>query len=677
VGGWGGIRDVFGLETTCYAALLLASYWAATRARFATAGVLGGLAFLARHDAVLFVAALFAAATWKQRRPAWRLAVAAGLTVAPWLLFAQLYFGSIFPNTLAAKLGTTSFRAYAPAALAIQAEHALRFLQPLDPGSGALRLATALAALLGAAALAGALKLLARDRLSICLLAFPLALWLGYAIIGPPIEHHWYLLPGSYFALLFGLAAGSIALRENPIARSPRVARLAPWPSGLVAAGSLLLALRLPVLIEREYERETSTGFYRGRTTVYREMAGFLLDTGLARHTLMTAEPGYLAYLSGSPVIDAAGLVTRDIFLHASADRRSHLARLADERAPDLLVPNIGYPAHASFPGYLPIWSGYAARALLMRRDLFTQLNASLGGKLEAAQQRRFARAALLEFPFSFDLGRHEDRVRWARAGGFPNELSAAEDAAPRPVGLTTAATSNFWIAIESPPFRIDFDALAFRFAANQENIWARLVVDGQVVLATSVRSERLELREYEWPVSAWRGRIGVLEVVDKAMRRGQGALRSLEARRYADAFRVDGFEDEAWHERWESVLGGAPRASAELVEQLGLAAMLGDRLAHSRGVPGAAAMRGRPFRIERETLSLLLYDFLRGRAVVELEVDGKAVRSEPGLGVDAVRPIAWQIGELVGREAVLVIRDVDADADRFVGVDEIRLHSD
>ncbi|HXV37074.1 MAG TPA: hypothetical protein VEC18_07985, partial [Myxococcota bacterium] len=320
VSGWGGIRDVFGLETTCYAALLLASYWAATRARYATAGVLGGLSFLARHDGVLFVAALFAAATWRQRRPAWRLALAAGLTVAPWLLFAQLYFGSIFPNTLAAKLGTTSFRAYAPAALAIQAEHALRFLQPSEPGGGAIRLAPALAALLGAAGLAGALRLLARDRLSSCLLAFPVALWIGYSMIGPPIEHHWYLLPGSYFALLFCIAAGSIALRENPLARSPRIARLAPWLSGLVAAGALLLALRLPSLIEREYERETSTGFYRGRTTVYREMAGFLLDTDLARRTLMTAEPGYLAYLSGSPVIDAAGLVTRDIFLHASPD---------------------------------------------------------------------------------------------------------------------------------------------------------------------------------------------------------------------------------------------------------------------------------------------------------------------------------------------------------------------
>jgi hypothetical protein len=675
VSGYGGVRDFFGLETTFYSALLLASFWAATREHLGTAGALGGLAFLTRYDGALFVAALFLTLSWKDRRPPWRLALAASVIVAPWLVFAQLYFGSVLPNTLPAKASTMGILDYAPAALGIQASEALGFLRQLFPGSAWKWLVDGLGLSLVLAAVAGAPKLLGRNGLSLCTLSFPLVLWIGYSIIGPPLGPSWYLLPASYFVLLFCFTSGSTFLHETPFAGKRFFNRALPLLSGIVLMASLLLVTRLPEMIERQEEQKTSDGFYRGRTRTYGEMGIFLRDTGLSGLNLMTSEPGYLAYISGNTVIDAAGLVTPGIFLHSSKKRGSHLTRLAEEFEPDLLVPNIGYPIRSSFPGYLPIWSGYTGRSLLMRRGLFAELHGSLRSKLEAAQQHRFVNARVLEFPFAFDFSTTRDLERWTSLGGFAQRSAPSANEAARSLGVTTAVGNNFWIGIESPPFLIDFDELAFRFAATRQTVWARLVVDGQVVLKTTGRSERLKFKDYAWPVSAWRGHIGVFEIVDKAGQSGYGALQSIESRSHANTRRFDDFEDEDWGDRWEAMFGGGPRASSELVETFGFGAGLGRRLAHSRGLSGTKSMSSKPFRIEHDTMTLLLYDFLRGAAVLELEVQGEVVRSENGKNLGFVHPVVWEVEEFLGREATLVIRDVDPAPSRFVGVDEIRFH--
>jgi hypothetical protein len=86
-------------------------------------------------------------------------------------------------------------------------------------------------------------------------------------------------------------------------------------------------------------------------------------------------------------------------------------------------------------------------------------------------------------------------------------------------------------------------------------------------------------------------------------------------------------------------------------------------------------SMSSKPFRIEHDTMTLLLYDFLRGAAVLELEVQGEVVRSENGKNLGFVRPIVWEVEEFLGQEVTLVIRDVDPAPSRFVGVDEIRFH--
>jgi hypothetical protein len=80
-------------------------------------------------------------------------------------VFAQLYFGLVLPNTLAAKASTMGILDYAPAALAIQASEAFGFLRHLFPGSAWMWLAEGLGLSLVSASVAGTPKLLGRGLL--------------------------------------------------------------------------------------------------------------------------------------------------------------------------------------------------------------------------------------------------------------------------------------------------------------------------------------------------------------------------------------------------------------------------------------------------------------------------------------------------------------------------------
>ena len=105
---WGAcdVDFFFGMEIPFYLMLLFASFRAALDGRRTATGLLVGLAFLTRYDAAVFAVSLFAILLWRNpQRVPWREGLCALGVVAPWLVFAQLYFGSVFPNTLAAKTG--------------------------------------------------------------------------------------------------------------------------------------------------------------------------------------------------------------------------------------------------------------------------------------------------------------------------------------------------------------------------------------------------------------------------------------------------------------------------------------------------------------------------------------------------------------------------------------------
>ena len=92
-----------GMESALGCLLGLAVLIAMLNARFTLAGVLLGFALWNKLDAGLLALAVAAAFLMRRRFP-WRIALFAGIVVAPWLLFATFYFGSPIPNSLVSKL---------------------------------------------------------------------------------------------------------------------------------------------------------------------------------------------------------------------------------------------------------------------------------------------------------------------------------------------------------------------------------------------------------------------------------------------------------------------------------------------------------------------------------------------------------------------------------------------
>jgi hypothetical protein len=92
-----------GMETQIGVAILLAAVLATMDHRAVAAGVLYGLAVLARPDFVLFDAvALLSIFLWNKRAGLKAAAISAAV-VAPWVIFTTMYYGSPIPNTILAK----------------------------------------------------------------------------------------------------------------------------------------------------------------------------------------------------------------------------------------------------------------------------------------------------------------------------------------------------------------------------------------------------------------------------------------------------------------------------------------------------------------------------------------------------------------------------------------------
>jgi hypothetical protein len=92
-----------GAETALYNALILWAFLAYAREQAIWAAVLLALATLVRADGVLAVGVIALDLLVRRRSPPWRAMLTYAAVLAPWFLFAWMYFGAPLPATLAAK----------------------------------------------------------------------------------------------------------------------------------------------------------------------------------------------------------------------------------------------------------------------------------------------------------------------------------------------------------------------------------------------------------------------------------------------------------------------------------------------------------------------------------------------------------------------------------------------
>ncbi len=298
----------YGMECQLFLFLVLVAMASFESRRFARTGLLVGLAFLVRVEAVL-LAPLFLLEIWiserqGQPRALWVLVASALAVTLPWFVFALSYFGTVIPNSLTAKQFSAG---------ATFADWIVAFIgrNPMLVGLWLLFVV-------------GALALLRRSRT-----ASP-RLWLGWTglyllfmLIGrPPFFAAWYMpmvVPG----LLLGAAAGALAL-----------AGIVPLPPRPRSAAIALVWLALSAFV---WPRNLASvrAFRNVILSVYVPMGGWIRDHSAVTETVFAGDIGYVGWVSGRRILDGAGLVSPEtlrFYRDHAADPLAHVALVLAER---------------------------------------------------------------------------------------------------------------------------------------------------------------------------------------------------------------------------------------------------------------------------------------------------------------------------------------------------------
>ncbi len=311
-----------GAETSFVLALILWAFVAASGARWRVVAVLLGLATMARADtalAGLVLGLAILAGHVRLGRLAWRdlpwsAAGIYGLLIAPWVIFAQAFYGSPIPVTLAAKryqsmiVGSRSFRQglldHVGELWALPAYRLLLILAVIGVGHSLLRRRAALG-LLGWVGLYG--------------LAYA---WLGVT------GYFWY-----YGTICLGLIVAAALGVSAVAAVAQRLARYR-------AAGALGLALATVVLGAEVGDMARLAAQPDPRLAFYHEVGDWLRLHTPPDASVGTLEVGLIGYYSQRPMIDFAGLIQPDVAMQFDAQHGYlEVARWAMERyRPSYLV---------------------------------------------------------------------------------------------------------------------------------------------------------------------------------------------------------------------------------------------------------------------------------------------------------------------------------------------------
>lgn len=345
------LSEALGMETPLYVASILAAFSAYRRSTRSAAdprrqerwlmasAAAAAAAFLLRPDGLLVALAIGAhwLATVRPRRLSWRALIVYLALVAPWLIFAAVYYGSPVPNTLAAKATQALAQAiprWGDGLLAAAGDWAQQFL---------------VAAALALIGLALALRRRSPDRL-------PLLLWAALYVAGHVLlgvrSYFWYYAPlAPVVAVLAGDAVAAAAnglstgLAGRPHARLVRAASL-----GALLALALLPAVPVAASLAREPEPRRREAAYLQTAEALRALCA---GGDAAGRVVGVAEVGLIGYVSDCRIVDFAGLLQPDV-AHLKLGPAEKMAWTIQRYHPELVVlaGGVNYPFQVADAGW-------------------------------------------------------------------------------------------------------------------------------------------------------------------------------------------------------------------------------------------------------------------------------------------------------------------------------------
>ena len=350
-----------GMETDLTLALILAAFLAHLERRPRWMAACAALAFLARPDTLIASGPLFLDLWLSRRRFPWREAALTVGLLAPWIVFATLYFGHPLPASIAAK--SAVYRLPPTADLVRLLQHfatpffEFRLLPPLG-------IVVLFALYVGLATLGG-LSACRSDRRAWPVAVYPLAYSAVFAVANP-LLFRWYLSPPlpAYFLLIL---TGVWTLSRD-LARLARRTHL-PTPQPETASGStpiaavtlftaaaLVLTLNAWVLHpDHGPDRPAPEMAWFELERLYERAADVVRAQAQEGDTLCAGDIGVLGYRTGLPILDTVGLVTPRASAHYPAD-------------PAIYVINYAIPAELVLdldPDFIVILEVYGRRGLL------------------------------------------------------------------------------------------------------------------------------------------------------------------------------------------------------------------------------------------------------------------------------------------------------------------------
>lgn len=300
-----------GMETGLVTLLGLSALLAYLNWREAVLGVLLGLLVFARIDGMALAVIFLSAWAARARRPPWRALSLMLLVLAPWLLFAGIYFGSPVPDSMVSKLHV--YRHLRSDVLPNLAEFHRQF------AGGAAQLALLVFSVIGLAASWRAHRALR-----------PAWVWMSayyFVLLTSKVPAFgWYFVPPLPVYYLTSALGAAAALRVLRIHVSPSVQR-----AGLVAV-ALMLAARLPAIardIRAAQQLEENVRVPIGKWLRERMAPG---------ETVMLEPIGTIGYYSGGRVLDVIGLVSPQVRAFYHPGVRSPLRGIALRYRPDWMV---------------------------------------------------------------------------------------------------------------------------------------------------------------------------------------------------------------------------------------------------------------------------------------------------------------------------------------------------
>lgn len=308
--GWYGF---LGMEAYPFTFLLIFSLSLFLSGHFFTSGLMTGLLFLTRGEGVLVLPLLILALwiqVWVQkkvfdiqalRETGW-LILGFLIPVSAWYIYAQFTFGSIFPNTLAAKQAQGRNGLIRPFISRLLSEWLPAWGNSLQPGNlPFLNLWWILTVL-------GFIDVLLHKRRWLLLAGWLFLYIAGYTLLQVS-AYNWYQLP-IVFVLSIFFSLGLITVVEGFLRY------LKPPILANIISVSFVCLVVFILVRQNLFAGWNYTGDPRGES--YRQLSHWFRQHSDPEQSIAFIEIGYLGFMTENRIIDLAGLVQPDIVPHVA-----------------------------------------------------------------------------------------------------------------------------------------------------------------------------------------------------------------------------------------------------------------------------------------------------------------------------------------------------------------------